>query len=132
MLTFAVGCCSMDVSPHDFKNLPLDEQVKKWRQWHAAGCGGSEISHWYLDGMAQHGQPAADAMVPFLITSDPTFPQMDAIVVVRFASYGANLRNHPATAQLRVLLTDSPDPYIRKAAWSALREIDGVSPPLPN
>ncbi|HWW60212.1 MAG TPA: hypothetical protein VN181_02490 [Thermoanaerobaculia bacterium] len=127
----AFGCCSINTSPEDFRRLPLETQIEKWREFRSSRCG-TEASAQFLDGIALHGIPAADAMIPFLTTVDPAFPQEDAINVVGLVdAHGANIRGHAATTQIRILLTDSPDAYVRKAAWFALRSIDGVDPPMP-
>jgi len=65
-------------------------------------------------------------MLPFLNGSDPSFPAEDAAYVVAYtASHGTDLRNHPATAQLRLMAKSAQQPSVKKVSVYALWIITG-------
>lgn len=124
------GCCSaLDV--REFERLSLEEKLQTYERAVREGCvRGAKLA--LLAEIADHGKPAADAMLPRVNNPSSSFPSLDAIDVIRFVHFkGVDLRTHEAVNVLDRLAQSAADPEVRTEAAKARSQIMTNTPPPP-
>jgi hypothetical protein len=129
-LALLTGCCFHLIALEPFRKLPLDEQIRQFREGIRHDClireGGESL---YLDAIAAHGLEAADAMTKLLINPDPDFPIEDVMhILTDVHTDGTDLRSHQCVQVLETIAQTTKDHYIRRLATRTLDTIRTFDP----
>lgn len=122
------GCCSAPVDLDQFKVAQLESQIGTIESANQAGCHLEERVA-LLGWVADHGYPAADAMIDLLEHPRKDFRATDAIeVLVLIHLKGYDLRDHAAVKTLTWVSTSSADGEVRADAMRAITKIEASRP----